>query len=131
MNYYKVMAKCGHVGRNNYILKMFYVCAINKKEAASIVRNIGRVKHHHKDAIREVTEITLKDYLEGIKRNQNDPYLLVHNSTEQRLLCDLENEPIYKEPEAEIYKKKTHAKRRLIESIFIREWKQGKELAYE
>lgn len=37
MRYFKVEAKCGHVRRNNYILKEFYVKAESKKEAARIL----------------------------------------------------------------------------------------------
>ena len=36
--YYKVYAKCGHVGRNSYILKWFYVKAESGSEAAKKVR---------------------------------------------------------------------------------------------
>ena len=131
MNYYKVMAKCGHVKRNNYILKMFYVCAANGKEAASIVRNMGRVKHHQKDAIRNVEPITYDEYLEGLVKNSTDPYLNVHNPRDQKLLCDFAEDEIIREVEPKSFKKKTHAKRRLIESLFIKEWKAGGVLAYE
>ena len=55
--YYKVLAKCGHVGRHRYITKWFYVKASSGKEAAYIVRYKPRVKHDHKDAIREVVSI--------------------------------------------------------------------------
>lgn len=131
MNYYKVMAKCGHVKRNNYILKMFYVCAANGKEAASIVRNMGRVKHHHKDAIREVEMITYDEYLEGLEKNSIDPYFNVHNPRDQKYLCYFSEYEIIRENEPESFKKKTHAKRRLIESLWIKEWKTGGVLAYE
>ena len=131
MNYYKVMAKCGHVKRNNYILKMFYVCALNGKEAASIVRKMGRVKHHHKDAIREVTLISYENYLEGLSKNSKDPYFNVKNSSDQRILCDFSENEIIREVEKEPFKKKTHIKRRLIESMIIKEWKAGVVLAYE
>lgn len=59
MNYYKVRAKCGHVGRNNYIIKPFFVKANDGKEAAKIVRNTPRVKHDHKYAIIDVKEKNL------------------------------------------------------------------------
>ena len=36
--YYKVLAKCGHVGRNNYIEKDFFIKANSGKEAAYRVR---------------------------------------------------------------------------------------------
>lgn len=131
MNCYKVMAKCGHVKRNNYILKMFYVCAVNGKEAASIVRKMGRVKHHQKDAIREVESITYEEYLKGKEKNLADPYLNVHNPRDQKISCDFGENEIIREVEPELFKKKTHAKRRLIESVFIKEWKAGGVMVYE
>ena len=51
MKLFEVEAKCGHVGRKYFTLKVFPVKANSRKEAAAIVRNIPRVKHHHKDAI--------------------------------------------------------------------------------
>ena len=48
--FYRVKAKCGHVGRNNYIVKNFYVVASSGKEAAHKVRYFPRVKHDRKDA---------------------------------------------------------------------------------
>ena len=131
MNYYKVMAKCGHVKRNNYILKMFYVCALNGREAALIVRKMGRVKHHHKDAIRDVELISYNEYLEGLEKNNNDTYFNVQNSSDQKMFCNFTDGEIIREAEQESFKKKTHTKRRLIESIIIKEWKAGGVLAYE
>ena len=72
--YYKVLAKCGHVGRNNYIIKCFYVKANDGEEAAKIVRQKPRVKHHHKDAIRDVIAIELEEYLTGLKIMEADMY---------------------------------------------------------
>ena len=115
MNYYKVMAKCGHVKRNNYILKTFYVCAIDGKDAASIVRNISRVKHHQKDAIREVEMISFDEYSDGLNKNLSDPYLNVHNPKDQKIYCEFADGEIIREEEPVLFKKKTHAKRRLIE----------------
>ena len=51
MGMYEVCAKCGHVGRYNYVDKIFAVKASSGKEAAAKVRNFPRVKHDHKDAI--------------------------------------------------------------------------------
>ena len=87
MKYFKVIAKCGHVGRNNYILKAFYVECIDGEEAASIVKISPRVKHNHKDVIREVDEIAREDYFEGRKNMSRDPYFIVHNKQTQKLLC--------------------------------------------
>lgn len=130
MNHYKVEAKCGHVGRNNYIKKTFYLCANDKREAAYIVRWLPRVKHHHKDAIISVKEIDYEEYRLGLIDVHNDPYFNVHNSSDQRFLCDID-EDIYKENEEIKYKKITHSKRYLIEEYITKEWKAGRNYAYE
>ena len=83
-SYFAVICKCGHVGRNNYILITFPVIANNKKDAARIARSIPRCKHHHKDCIREVTEISYKDFLKIEYENDNDPYLKCSCIQEQR-----------------------------------------------
>lgn len=72
--YYKVLVKCGHVGRNKYILKWLYIKAIDGKEAAKIARNIPRVKHNHKDVIRELKKIPFDEYVIGLKMNLQDKY---------------------------------------------------------
>lgn len=85
MSFYEVKAKCGHVGRNNYIIKSFAVTAESAKDAASIVRNMPRVKHHHKDAIRQVIKITASRFHEINKLNSEDPYFLCSCIQEQKL----------------------------------------------
>lgn len=97
MNYYKVRAKCGHVGKNNYIVKPFFVKAEDGKEAAKIVRNTPRVKHNHKYAIIDVKKIELVEYLLGIKVHASDKYFQVHNSTNQRKFHAVESVEILKE----------------------------------
>ena len=131
MKYYQVEAKCGHVGRYNYILRKFYVVAENGREASLKVRNIARVKHHQKYAIRRVDKITYDEYLEGRNRNSIDPYLNVHSIQEQKLFCSFKEDEIFREPEVETYQKKTNKRRRLIETIYINEWKRQGVLAYE
>ena len=84
MRMYKVVAKCGHVGRNHFVLKTFPVKAQNGKEAAKIVRNLPRVKHHHKDAIRSVEEITVSEYVALERLNREDPYFSCNNVQDQR-----------------------------------------------
>lgn len=84
MKVYKVTAKCGHVGRNYYVIKSFPVQASDGKEAARIARNIPRVKHHHKDAIISVEEITLAEYYALIRQNNSDPYFSCQNVQDQR-----------------------------------------------
>ena len=87
--YYEVIAKCGHVGRKNYIPVKFAVVAESGKEAAKKVRQFPRVKHNHKDAILNVRCITLKEFLEIKESNDNDPYLKCHSKQEQNLIVNL------------------------------------------
>lgn len=131
MKYYQVEAKCGHVGRNNYILKKFYVCAINGKEAASRVRKFPRVKHHHKDAIRNVVEIEYEQYMNGLNERSLDPYFLVRNSSEQKEYAETINGQIVRENNDETYKKPTHDRRKIIQKMLIRDWKSGRRYFYE
>lgn len=84
MKYYRVRAKCGHVGgRKNYIEIDFYTIAENGAEAARFVRMAPRVKHHQKDAIRFVEEITAEEYLIGCEEYKADPYTRCKNKQEQ------------------------------------------------
>ena len=87
--YYEVIAKCGHVGRKNYIPVKFAVVAESGKEAAKKVRQFPRVKHDHKDAILDVRCITLEEFLEIKEINENDPYLKCHSRQEQNLIINL------------------------------------------
>ncbi len=89
--FYIVDAVCGHVGNGNYVIRSFCVEANDAKEAASIARNIPRVKHHYKYAIQSVREVSFENYLVQRLKNEFDPYLHVSNSSEQRNYCnDLE-----------------------------------------
>ena len=87
--YYEVIAKCGHVGRKNYIPVKFAVVAESGKEAAKKVRQFPRVKHDHKDAILDVRCITLEEFLEIKEINDKDPYLKCHSRQEQNLIVNL------------------------------------------
>ncbi len=100
MKYFVVTAKCGHVGRGNYIQIDFPVRADSKTEAAKIVRDFPRVKHHHKDAILDCREVSFEEFNMARKKNREDTYLSCHSSTEQRLFCDIEHR-ILKEPKIE------------------------------
>ena len=123
MRYFKVQAKCGHVKRNNYTLKWFYVFAENGKEAAEVVRNKARVKHDHKDAIREVIGITRDEYKKGRQLMKADMYFNVHNSSDQRLYNCVKDDEIYPEEKMQKYKKQ-HNGRRLRDEYLEREWKR-------
>lgn len=90
-NYYKVICKCGHVGRKHYVPIQFAIIAENGTEAAKIGRNLPRVKHQHKDAVLNVIKINYEDYLELKEINNNDPYLKCKNKQQQNDTCDLTN----------------------------------------
>ena len=95
MKVYQVTAKCGHVGKNHFVIKDFPVRAKDGKEAARVVRNFPRVKHHHKDAILYVVEITWEEYEALVAKNNLDPYFHCSNIQEQRMY----EEQIYSEVE--------------------------------
>ena len=58
--YFKVVTKCGHVGRYNCIWINFAIVAESKQQAADKVREEGRVKRNHKDFIKEIQEISFE-----------------------------------------------------------------------
>ena len=111
-NYYEVIAKCGHVGRKHYVPIKFAVIAENGREAAKKVREFGRVKHGHKDAILNVNKIDHERFKEINKVNDDDPYLKCHSKHEQKLIYNLEERLVY-EPHTKIikYDKKTRKER--------------------
>lgn len=84
MKYFQVEAKCGHVGKNMCILVPFACIARDGKEAAARVRFFPRVKHHHKDAIRNVREISFAEFVKLRSENDADPFLHCKNPQEQR-----------------------------------------------
>ena len=126
MKYYRVKVKCGHVTRNNYIPKTFYIKAEEGKEAAAKARKIPRVKHDKKFAILSVEKITKDEYLEGIRINKEDPYLTVTSVQEQRIMCPNLDEEIVREEETITYKK-TQVRRHLIEGARIKEWQNQRD----
>lgn len=84
---YEVKAKCGHVGRDWYVIKSFAIEADSGKEAAEIAKNKPRVKHHHRDAIQQVTPIDSIRYQEISVMNSADPYFRCHSIQDQRAFC--------------------------------------------
>lgn len=88
--YYEVTTKCGHVGKGKYVIISFPVMAKSKKEAAQIARGIPRVKHDHKDAIKEVKEISKERYEILKTNNLLDPYLKCSSIQEQRMIEDMD-----------------------------------------
>ncbi len=97
MRYYKVIAKCGHVGRSRYYAGAFYEAAVDGKEAARIVRDRPRVKHHLKDAILELSEISRADYVLGRIETRANPYFHAANAYEQYLHWDAISEYVFPE----------------------------------
>ena len=128
MNYYKVLARCDHVKKGHYIEKWFYVEEESKKEAAQIIRNTPRVKHHKKKAIEDVRTISFEKYLLGLKAMGADPYFKAHNSTNQRRVNALKDEDVKLEEESVTYKKSRMGQRIRFESYsreLDKEFKRG------
>ncbi len=105
MNYYKVVAKCGHVRRGHYIIKEFFVRAENGKKAAQKVRFLPRVKHDWKDAIISVTPIDRDEFFQGRELHNHDLYFNVTNSSEQRIYGAIDYEQVFACDESERKKK--------------------------
>lgn len=85
--YYLVEAKCGHVGRNYYIIKTFAIQASSGKKAAKRTRQLPRVKHHVKSAIVSTKQVTKSTYLRQLQLNASDPYFCAENRQEQKRMC--------------------------------------------
>lgn len=129
MKYYRVKAKCGHVGRNHYIIKDFYVKANNGKEAAKQVRYTPRVKHHQKDAIQEVKEISLEEFVLGKRAMAEDMYFKVHNSTEQRSLNAISKLDVFPETKISKYKRRRLGQY-MKNQLFEKEWRKTVQRGY-
>lgn len=112
-NYYEVKAKCGHVGRNNYIIKTFAIIAESGKEAAVTCKWTPRVKHHDKKAIVEVKKINYEEYKQLKNKNDNDFYLKCKNIQQQRYNCDLSNDILRESNSSEVFCKKDNRVERL------------------
>ena len=106
MKYYKVTAKCGHVGRGHYIIKDFFVRANDGKAAAYKVRFFPRVKHDWRDAIVSVKLFTKDAFIQGWELHNNDPYFNVTNSSEQKLYGAVDDEEVLDLDEPEMKRKK-------------------------
>ncbi len=101
MRYFKVTAKCGHVGKVFYYPGDLFIKAENGRDAARVARNMPRVKHDHKDAILNVEEIDWETYRAGKKDARKNPYFFCESVQQQleywdeigsRLLADDYNE---------------------------------------
>ena len=85
MRYFKVTAKCGHVGKNNYYKGTLFLKANNGKEAARLALDCPRVKHDQKDAILSVTEVDSIVFEAGRELNHSIHYYTCGNIQEQRM----------------------------------------------
>ena len=103
--YYSVKCKWGHVGANRFYIPIeFGVIATSKKEAAEKGRWIPRCKHHHKDCILDVKEITRSDFIMLNEKNRHDPYLQCRSIQDQRKF-DLSNRLVPEPQWDESYKR--------------------------
>ena len=112
LKYYRVTCKCGHVGREFFVRIDFPVKAYSGKEAAEIARYIPRVKHNHKDAVLNCTEIDYEEYLILQKINKNDPYLCCKNHQEQMNIPGIDERL---EPEPHYLKVVNKSKRNVVD----------------
>lgn len=112
MRFYKVEAKCGHVGKNWYFPAAFYITAENGREAAKVARVMPRVKHDHKDAILSVSEIDVDSYVLGKETIMDNPYWFCKNIQEQRIQCRNLEENLVAEVEKTHYLRHRNTTRR-------------------
>lgn len=84
IKYFKVIAKCGHVGKGNYVPVAFAVKAESRSAASQKVMTYHRVKKQLSDAIISCDEIDKKSYKELMSVNDNNPYLQCKCNKQQR-----------------------------------------------
>ena len=82
--YFRVIAKCGHVGKGNYVPVAFAVKAESRSAASQKVMGYRRVKKQLNDAILSCVEIDKKSYKELMRVNANNPYLHCKCNRQQR-----------------------------------------------
>ncbi len=101
--YFSVECKCGHTGSRMYYIPIrFAIIAENAKEAAALARWVPRAKHHHKDCILSVDEISEDEYYMLRLDNKKDPFLNCHSIQEQRGI-DIEDRKVV-DPHYQEYK---------------------------
>ena len=88
MKYFMVIAKCGHVGKNNYYKGTLFFKAENAKDAARKARECPRVKHDQKDAILSVKEIDEVFFEEGRKQIAEGKCYICRNKEELNAFLD-------------------------------------------
>lgn len=117
MRYFKITAKCGHVGKNNYYKGTLFFKAESAKQAAKDARNCPRVKHDRKDAILEVVEIDFETFEMGRKRNNSIHYYTCDNVQDQRKYLSEIEDDIYLE-DSVFEEEKKQSKRHSLRSSF-------------
>lgn len=117
MKYYMVIAKCGHVGKNNYFKGVLFFKAENGKEAAFLARKCPRVKHDQKDAILEVSEIDFASYENGRRQQRSSHYYTSENVQEQRGFYSEIEQNVFMEEESFV-KRKKYSKKHSLKKVF-------------
>lgn len=117
IKYFRVTAKCGHVGKGNYVPVAFAVKAESRKEASQKVIIYPRVKKQLNDAIISCEEIDRDSYKELVQANKEFKYLQCKCNRQQReiegfdsLICKNE----YREERRKIEPAKSMKYRRAI-----------------
>lgn len=107
--YFKVTARCGHVGRGLFVPIDFFVMAPSKEDAAAKVKVMPRVKKTiNSQSIIQVEEVNREEYEEGCEEMNNNPYLHHDRITEKDEAMELEmflSEFVQKVPDKKSWKK--------------------------
>lgn len=82
IKYYLVTAKCGHVGKGNYIEIEFPTYAKSAHDASQLVLTRPKVKKHLKNAITAIYEIDYEEYLKRLDSFKNNEYIKSHYKKE-------------------------------------------------
>jgi hypothetical protein len=88
-NLFIVVLKGGHVGRSYYMPMYIPVKANSKKEASDKVRWIPRVKKDHKDVVKGIYNVSVEEFYNQVKLNNEDPYFKATSKQEQNMFKDL------------------------------------------
>jgi hypothetical protein len=96
-HHFIAILKGGHVGRNYYMPMYIPVKANSKKEASDKVRWLPRVKKDHKDVIKALYNVSVKEFYRQVALNQVDPYYKASSKQEQNAFDDLIQERVIME----------------------------------
>lgn len=129
MRYYKVYAKCGHVGRGYYVEKCFAVKAVTASDAAVKVLKLPKVKKQLKNAITKIEEVDFETYRILMIENQSDIYLTAHTKSEildviynERLRNSYKREKRKKEWSNRVERIKYITKKNFLKEVNVYEW---------